>query len=95
MDTINAAGMDETYGTYVEGECIDTRDYDDDTDRDADEDTDDGTDDDTNDDTDDDTDDGGRGNRRPLPGGAVHFPPPRGAGAYKFPGFGSRLGEGK
>ena len=22
-------------------------------------------------------------------------PPPRGGGAYKFPGFGSRLGEGK
>ena len=38
--------------------------------------TDGGTDDDTNDDTDDDTDDGGRGNRRPLPGGAVHFPAP-------------------
>ena len=32
--------------------------------------------DDTNDDTDDDTDDGGRGNRRPLPGGAVHFSSP-------------------
>ena len=34
------------------------------------------TDDNTNDDTDDDTDDGGRGNRRPLLGGAVHFPAP-------------------
>ena len=40
--------------------------------------------------------------RRPFPGGAVHFlsptppvPPPWGGGAYKFPGFGSRLGEGK
>ena len=30
-----------------------------------------------NDDTDDDADDGGRGNRRPVPGGAVHFPAPR------------------
>ena len=44
--------------------------------------------------------------RRPLPGGAVHFlsaplvppprsPPPSGGGAYKFPGFGSRVAEGK
>ena len=62
--------MDETYGTYVDYECFDIHDYDDDTDRDTDDDTDDGTDDDTNDDTDDDTDDGGRGNRRPLLGGA-------------------------
>ena len=46
--------MDETYGTYDADECFDIHDYDDDTDRD----------------TDDDTDDGGRGNRRPLPGGA-------------------------
>ena len=45
-------------------------------DHDADNDTDDDTDDDTNEDTDDDTDDGGRGNRRPLPAGAVHFSPP-------------------
>ena len=42
--------MDETYGTYVDDECFDIHDYDDDTD------------DDTNDDADDDTDDGGRGN---------------------------------
>ena len=40
---------------------------------DDDNDTDEGTDDDANDDTDDDTDDGGRGDRRPLQGGAVHF----------------------
>ena len=46
--------MDETYGTYVDDECFDIQDYDDDTDHD----------------TDDDTDDSGRGNRRPLPGGA-------------------------
>ena len=54
--------MDETYGTYVDDECFDIHDYDDDTDHDTDVDTDDDTDDDTNDDTDDDTDDGGRGN---------------------------------
>ena len=60
MDTINAAGMDETYGTYVDDECFDIHDYDDDTDHDADDDADDDTDDDTNDDTDDDTDDGTR-----------------------------------
>ena len=53
--------MDETYGTYVDTECFDIRDDDDD---------DDGDDDDVDHDTDDDTDDGGRGNRRPLPGGA-------------------------
>ena len=62
--------MDATYGTYVDDECFDIHDNDDDTDHDADDDTDDGTDDDTKDDTDDDTDDGGRGKRRPLPGGA-------------------------
>ena len=62
--------MDETYGTYVDDKCFDIRDYDDDTDHDTDDDADDDTDDDTNDDTDDDTDDGGRGNRRPLLGGA-------------------------
>ena len=45
--------MDETYGTYVDDECFDIHDYDDDTDHD--------TDDDTNDDAYDDTDDGGRG----------------------------------
>ena len=73
--------MDGTYGTYVDDECSDTHDYDGDTDHDNNDDTDDGADDDTNDDTDDD-DDGGRGNRRPLLGGAVHFlsplPPPLG-----------------
>ena len=62
LDTINAAGTDETYGTYVDDECFDIHDYDDDTDHDTDGDTDDDTDDDTNDDTDDDNDDGGRGN---------------------------------
>ena len=51
--------MDETYGTYVDDDCFDIHDYDDDTDHD--------TDDDTNDDTDDDADDGGRGHRRLLP----------------------------
>ena len=79
VDIINAAGMDETYGTYVEDECFFyIHDHDGDTDHDTDDDTDDDVDDDTNDDTDDDIDDGGRGNRRPLPGGAVHFlsPPP-------------------
>ena len=62
--------MDETYGTYVDDECFDIHDHDGDTDHDTDDDIDDDTDDDTNDDTDDDTDDGGRGNRRPQPGGA-------------------------
>ena len=70
LDTIRAAGMDETYGTYVDDECFDIHDYDDDTDHDHDDatgndtndDTDDDTDDDTNDDADDDADDGGRGN---------------------------------
>ena len=75
LDTIRAAGMDETYGTYVHDECFDIRDYVDGTDHDNDDDTGDGTDDGTNGDTDDDTDDGGRRNRRPLPGGAVHFSP--------------------
>ena len=42
--------MDETYGAYVDDECFDIHDYDDDTDHDTD-----GV-------TDDDTDDGGRGN---------------------------------
>ena len=62
-DILNAAGMDATYGTFVDDECFDIHDNDGDTHRD----TDDDTDDDTNDYTDDDTDDGGgRGNRRPL-----------------------------
>ena len=54
--------MDATYGTYVDDECFDVHDYDDDTEHDTDDDTDDDTDGDTNDDADDDTDDGGRGN---------------------------------
>ena len=53
--------MDETYGTYVDDECFDNHDYNDDTDHDTDDDTDDEVDDDPNYDTDDDTDDGGRG----------------------------------
>ena len=56
MDIINASGLDETYGTSVDGECFDIHDYDDDTDHDTDDDTDDDTNDD-HDDTDDDTDD--------------------------------------
>ena len=62
--------MDETYGTYVDDECFDISDYDDDTDHDTADDADGDTDDDTNVDADEDTDDGGRGNRRRLPGGA-------------------------
>ena len=65
LDTIRAAGMDETYDTYVDDESFDIHDYDDDTDDDADddddEDTDDAAEDDTNGDTDDDADDGGAG----------------------------------
>ena len=58
LDIINAAGMDETYGTYVDDECFGIHDYEDDTDHDTDDYTDDDTDgDDTNDDADDDTDD--------------------------------------
>ena len=62
--------MDETYGTYVDNECFDIHDYDDDTDDDTDDDAVDDTDDNTDDDTDDDATDGGRGDRRPLLGGA-------------------------
>ena len=69
--------MEETYGLYVDVACFDIHDYDDDVDTDHDtddddddDDTDDDTDDDANDDSDDDTDDGGRGNRKPLLGGA-------------------------
>ena len=47
--------MRETYGIYVDDECFDMHEYDDG--------------DDTGYDSDDETDDGGRGNRRPLPGG--------------------------
>ena len=68
--------MYEAYGAYVDDACFDIHDYDDDTDHDTDDDTDDDTNDDTHDNTydddidDDDTDYGGRGNRKPLPGGA-------------------------
>ena len=37
LDTINAAGMNDTYGTYVDDECFDIHDYDEDTDHDTDE----------------------------------------------------------
>ena len=43
MGIINAAGMDETYGTYVDDECFCIHDYDHDTDHDTDNDTDDET----------------------------------------------------
>ncbi len=59
---MNAAGMDETYSTYVDDESFDIHDYDGDTGHDTDDDTGDDIDDDTNDDTDDDTVHGGRGN---------------------------------
>ena len=36
VDIIDAAGMGETYGTYVDDECFDIHDYDDDTDHDTD-----------------------------------------------------------
>ena len=67
LDTINAAGMDETYGTYVNDECFDIHDQDDDTDHDTDDDTEDdaaaaAADDDDDDDIIDDTDDCGRRN---------------------------------
>ena len=52
VEIINAAGMDETYSTYVDDECFDIHDNDEDTDHDTDDD---------DDDADDDTDDGGRG----------------------------------
>ena len=55
MNPINAAGMDETYGTYVDEEYFDIHDYDGDTDHDTDNDTGGDTDDDSDDDTDDDT----------------------------------------
>ena len=66
VDLIRAACMDETYGTYVDDECSDIHDYDDDTDHDTDDDAHDDTDADTNDDTDDDTHDGGSGNLYPI-----------------------------
>ena len=62
--------MDGNYITYVYDEHARNHDYDD-TDHGIDGDTDDDTDDDTKYNTEDDTDNGGRGNRRPLPGGAV------------------------
>ena len=36
---MHAAGMDETYGTYIDDECFDVHEYDDDTDHDTDDDT--------------------------------------------------------
>ena len=36
LDIVNAAGMDETYGIYVDDECVDIRDCDNDTDHDTD-----------------------------------------------------------
>ena len=58
VDLINAAGLDETFGTYVDDECFGIHDYDDDgTNHDTDGDTDYNAENDTNDDT----DDGGRG----------------------------------
>mgnify|MGYP007016768084 CR=1 FL=1 len=66
MDLIHAANMDETYGTFIDDECFDIHDSDDDTDHDTDDDTDDDADDATNDDTDADADDGGRGNLYPI-----------------------------
>ena len=68
LDIIDAAGMDETYGTYVDNACFAIHDYDDDTDHDTDDATDDDTDYDTTDDTDDDTDDGGPGSSRSVTG---------------------------
>ena len=41
MDINHAAGMDETYDTYVDDECFDIHDNGDDTDNDTDDDTDD------------------------------------------------------
>ena len=81
MDIINAAGMDETYGTYVDDACFDIHDHDDDSDHDTndgntnDDTNDDADDDATNDDTDDDTDDGGRGNLYifKVPGGKLVY----------------------
>ena len=52
LGIVNAAVMDETYGTYVDDECFCIHDYDD-TNHDSDDDTDDDTDYDNNDDTDD------------------------------------------
>ena len=48
--------MDETFGTYVDDECFDNHDYNDDTDHDTDDDTDDEIDDDLGDLLDDDSD---------------------------------------
>ena len=56
LQIITAAGMDETYGTYVDDECFDIHDYDDDSDKDTEEGTDDDIDDASNsDDNDSDT----------------------------------------
>ena len=61
--------MDEICGASVDGECFDIHDYAD-ADHDAGLDAGEDTGDDANGDTNDDTDDGGRGNRKPLLGGA-------------------------
>ena len=61
VDLIRVVGIDETYDTYVDDECFDNHDYNDDTDHDTDDDTDDKIEDDPNYFTDDDIDDGGRG----------------------------------
>ena len=58
MDVVNAAGMDETDGAYVDDGSFDRHDYDD-TEHDTDDDMDDDTHDYTNDSTEDDADDGG------------------------------------
>ena len=50
LDIVRAAGMDETYGTYIDDECFDIHDHDDETDHDP----------------NDDTDEGGRGNLYPI-----------------------------
>ena len=55
--------MDGSYGTYVDDECFDIHDYDDDTDHDTDDDADD---DDIDDDTDAETDASGRSKPYPI-----------------------------
>ena len=64
LDLIHAAGIHEIHGTYVDDECFDIHDFDDDTDHD------------TDDDTVDDTDDDGRGSLYTInvPGGIVCVP---------------------
>ena len=64
LDVVDAAGMDETYGTYVDDACFDIHGFDGDTDHDTDDDTDGDTDDGTNAEAGD--DDGERGNLYPI-----------------------------